>query len=175
MKIEKGITDIAPKEHPAFEGIQQITGTLDASPYSFGLVVSRFNAELTSALLLAAVTCLQKHGAAAERITVVWVPGAFEIPTALELLAEQGEHTALIALGAVIQGETPHAGLINTEVNRSLCEMARRHHRPVIDGVVMTHSMEQAVARCTTGEKSRGWYAAKAAIEMAHITSQLKA
>lgn len=175
MTIEKGITDNPPESHPAFEGIRQISGTLDASPYSFGLVVSRFNAELTSALLLAAVSCLQKHGAATERITVIWVPGAFEIPVVLEILASQGRHSALIALGAVIQGETPHAGLINTEVNRSLCEMARRHQLPVIDGVVMTHSLEQAVARCTTGEKSRGWYAAKAAIEMAHVTTQLKA
>jgi len=175
MKINKGISDTFPEAHATFEGIRQVTGSLDAGPYAFAIVVSRFNVELTSALLMASVTCLQKHGAAAERITVVWVPGAFEIPTALELLAAQGTHDALIALGAVIQGETPHAGLINTEVNRSLSEIARRHHVPVIDGVVMTHSMEQAVARCTTGEKSRGWYAAKAAIEMAHVTAALKA
>lgn len=174
MSIKKGITDELHLADPAFGDIRRISGSLDAKPFSFGLVASRFNGELTGPLVTAAVACLKKHGATDERITVVHVPGAFEIPTVLEWLAAAGRHDALIALGAVIQGETPHAELINTEVNRAICEIARRYQRPVIDGVVMTHSMDQAVRRCTSGEQSRGWYAAKAAIEMAHVISQLK-
>ncbi len=175
MNMKKGITGELPLDAPLYEDVRRVTGSWDAGSFAFGVVVSRFNTELTDALLRAAVTCLKEHGAAPARITVVRVPGAFEIPTALELMAAGGQHDALIALGAVIQGETPHAGLITAEVNRALCDIARRYRLPVIDGVVITHTMEQAVARCTTGEQSRGWYAAKAAIEMAHVTSQLKA
>ncbi len=174
MDIKKGITDNFDTSDTAQDGIRQIAGKLDAAPFTFGLVISRFNPELTNALSDAAVSCLQHYGARPDQITRVRVPGAFEIPTVLEMLAADGTYHALIALGAVIQGETPHAGFINAEVNRALCDIARAYRVPVIDGVVMTHNMEQAMARCTTGEQSRGWYAAKAAIEMAHVTTLLK-
>ena len=174
--MKKGISNtLAASDHPALDDVRQIVGGFDAGGRSFGIVVSRFNPELTDALLVATVTCLKEHGAAPDQITVVRVPGAFELPTVLERMAAEKKYDALIALGAVIQGETPHAGHINAEVNRALCEMARQYSVPVIDGVVMTHTLEQAEARCTTGEKSRGWYAARAAIEMAHVMTQLKA
>lgn len=161
--------------HPDLpEAVRQFAGTLNAEGLSFGIVVSRFNPQLTEPALKSAVDALMHHGAQPASISVAWVPGSYEIPTALEVMAAQGGIDALIALGAVIEGETPHASAINAAVSDALCAIARAHQIPVIDGVVVARTMEQAVERCCTGEHSRAWYAAKAAIEMAHLLKRLK-
>ncbi len=174
VNMQKGLSDTIETGNPALQGITPHTGSLDAANLSFGIVASRFNTELTEGLLASTVTGLKEHGAQAERITVVRVPGAYEIPTALEVMATQGACHALIALGAIILGETPHADAISTQVNRALSDISQRHHIPVIDGVVAAPTMELAVARCLSGTESRGAYAAKAAIEMAHVILSLK-
>jgi len=172
--MKKGISPSSDAfAHPELEGVSSLAGSLDAGTYRFGIVVSRFNTALTDALLISAVTCLKKHHAQPENIFVVHVPGAFEIPTVLESLAKSGTYNALMALGVVIQGETSHAGVINTEVARSCCDIARRYGVPVIDGVIGAGNLEQAAARATTGEQSRGWYVAQAAVEMADIMARL--
>jgi 6,7-dimethyl-8-ribityllumazine synthase len=159
---------------PELEGVMHPEGSPDRGAFSIALVVSLFNTELTDALLVSAVTCLKQKRVKPEKMMVVHVPGAFEIPTVAEQLAKTGDYHAIIALGVVLQGETPHAGIINAEVARALCDIARRYGVPVIDGVVAAGTMEQAAARALTGEHSRGWYAAEAAVEMAEVMALLK-
>ena len=164
-------TSAGDSETPDVGAIRQTRGEGQAAGLRFGLVVSRFNPALTGSLLKTAVQRLLAQGAREANIEVVWVPGAFEIPFVLEKLAAMRRFDALIALGCVIQGETPHAGLINTEVTHALADIARRHGLPVIDTVVATLNRAQAEARC--GPEGRGGYAAEAAIEMANLNRRL--
>ncbi len=173
--IRKSIpTEIRPASigHPA---VRQITGNHDAGRMAFGIAASRFNDRITHRLLQTTVDSLTYYGAVARNITVVWVPGSFEIGSVLEELANSKQFNSLIALGAVIQGETPHADLISSEVTRSISDISKRHGVPVIDGVIITHTMEQAEARSISGSEGRGWYVARAAIEMARVFERLKA
>jgi len=105
---------------------------------------------------------------------VVWVPGAYELPLAVQKLARGKAVHAVIALGAVIQGATPHAGLINAQVARSLAQIALETGVPVIDGVVAADSLEQAIERSGTKSGNRGWIAAQSAIEMANLMKNFK-
>ncbi len=155
--------------------IREISATLSATGLKFGIVVSRFNDLLTKQLLGGAVDCLVRHGAAEEDITVVWVPGANEIPQAIERLAALGGRQALIAVGAVIQGATPHAQFINGQVARSLAAAASSHQVPVINGVINADTLEQAIERSGTKAGNKGWQAAQAAIEMANVFKALGA
>ena len=165
----------ADQADPALAGLGAMTvGGTDATGRRFGVVCSRFNPALTRGLLVATVTRLREHGAAAGAIEVVRVPGAFELPVALELLAVRGGYDALIGLGAVIHGETEHAHMIHATVCAAFCDIARRHRVPVIDGVVVAKTMQQAEARCLHPAENRGGYAALAAIEMAQVVTALK-
>lgn len=152
---------------------RQWTGRLDAAGLRIGLVVSRYNEALTSILVRSAVEALIHHGAAAGDVEVAWVPGAYEIPLVVETLARTRRFHALIALGCVIQGETPHASLINTAVANALLDIARGAGVPVIDCVVSANTPAQAEARCRPGREGRGWYAACAAVGMARLLSAL--
>jgi len=152
---------------------KEIGGTLEAKGLKFGIVVARFNDFLTRQLLAGAVDCFKRHGAKEEDITVVWVPGSYEIPLAVQQLARGGKLNAVIALGAVIQGATPHAGLINAQVARALGGIALQTGVPVIDGVVAAENLEQAIERSGTKAGNRGWSAAQSAIEMANLTKVL--
>lgn len=154
---------------------QEYAGMLDAKGLKFGLVVSRHNDFLTNQLIQGAVDCLVRHGADEKSISVAWVPGAYEIPLAVKALAQSRKLSAIVALGAVIQGATPHAGLINTQVARALAQIALEHDLPVIDGVVAAENLEQAIERCGTKGGNRGWNAAHSAIEMANLMKSLKA
>lgn len=167
----KGIAEKIESAHVG--GVQEIRGSHEAAGHKFGIVVSRFNETLTLRLVEAVVTCLKEKGAREQDVTVVWVPGAFEIPLALQRLAEQKTFSSLIALGAVIQGETPHATLITAEVTHGIAKIARKYDVPVIDGVLATLNWEQAEARSGAREKNRGWHAALAAIEMANLMKKL--
>ena len=154
-------------------GARQVTGTLDASGMRFGIVVSRFNDELTDVLATSAYQCLIKYGAKPETIDLVRVPGAYEIPVVAEKLASANRYEALIVLGVVVEGETQHAQMIIDTTGQSLLDIACRHRIPVINEIVGVRSWAQAEARCMGGENTRGWYAAEAAIETARVYKQL--
>ncbi|RKX32871.1 MAG: 6,7-dimethyl-8-ribityllumazine synthase [Verrucomicrobia bacterium] len=161
----KGFEDhFRPAE--GLDGIQQVSGSIEGQDLRIGICVSRYNRLLTEALLHSAVEGLRERRVAMHRITVVWVPGAYEIPSAIQAMARSGDYDVFIALGAVIWGETAHGKLIAGEVTRGLADISRRFNVPVIDGVVTAYTEAQARARCLSGRVSRGWYAAVAAVEM---------
>lgn len=172
--MTKGISDsIQGHDDPVLADVPQHTGTLDARGLTCAIVVSRFNPPLTQGLLTAAITVLRDQGMAPSAIDVAWVPGAFEIPTVLELRARENCWDMLLALGAVLEGETPHAQAINRGVSRSLLHIARTHGVPVIDGVVCAATLEQATERCLGTDHNRGTYAARAGVEMAQLLKTL--
>jgi 6,7-dimethyl-8-ribityllumazine synthase len=154
---------------------REISGMLKADGFKFGIVISRFNDLFTSQLLRGALDCLERHGAREDAVTVVWVPGAFEIPFAVQQLAVAKKHDALIALGVVVQGATPHAGLINSQTARALSQISLKENIPVIDGIVAVDNLEQAIERSGTKAGNRGWSAAMSAIEMASLIKSMKA
>ena len=154
---------------------KEINAPLDAAGKKFGIVLSRFNDLFGGQLLAGALDCLKRHGAAEEDITVVRVPGAYEQPLALKKMAGSGKYDALVALGAVIQGSTAHAGLINAQVTRALTQIAVAHGVPVIDGVVTAETLEQAIERCGSKAGNRGWSAAQTAVEMGRLMKLLPA
>lgn len=154
-------------------GARQVVGALDASGMRFGMVVARFNDELTNALATSAYQCLVKYGAKPETIDLVRVPGAYEIPVVAEKMAASGRYDALIVLGVVVEGETQHAQMIIDTTGQSVLDIACRHRVPVINEIVGVRTWAQAEARCLGGENTRGWYAAEAAIETARVYKQL--
>jgi 6,7-dimethyl-8-ribityllumazine synthase len=154
---------------------KELSGNLMAQGLKVGLVISRFNDFITKQLLDGAKDCLVRHGAADKDITVAWVPGANEIPLAADKMAQSKKYDAVVALGAVIQGATGHADLINAQVSRSLAKSALDHGLPVINGVVCAGNLEQAIERAGTKAGNKGADAAVSAIEMANLMDQLGA
>lgn len=154
--------------------MNEVSVNLMAGDKRFGIVVSRFNDFLTRQLVDGAIDCLVRHGGDREAVTLVWVPGANELPQAAQLLAKSGKVDVVIALGAVVQGATPHADLINNQVSKALSDLALRTGVPVINGVVCAGNLEQAIERCGTKAGNKGWNAAQAAIEMANLFDALK-
>lgn len=152
---------------------KEINGQLNAKGLKFGIVVSRFNDLFTGQLVRGAVDCLLRHGADEKNVEIVWVPGAYELPLALKKLAQLKRHSALIALGAVIQGATSHAGLINAQVARALTQISLESGIPVVDGLVAADNLDQAIERCGSKAGNRGWTSAQTAIEMASLLQQL--
>lgn len=150
-----------------------LNGTLDGKGLRIGIVVSRFNQVFTRQLLDGALVALTKHGVADSKITVVHVPGAFEIPFALKKLAEDKACDALISLGVVIQGATSHAEIINQAVATACTRIAMEDGIPAIDCIIGAQNSEQAAERCDPAQANRGGYAAEAAIEMANLAKQL--
>ena len=155
--------------------MKEVSVTLVANGKKFAIVVSRFNDLLTKQLLGGAEDCLIRHGACGDDITAVWVPGANELPQAVKRLAGTGRYHAVIALGAVVQGATPHAHLINGQVSRTLSQIALDTGVPVINGVVCADTLDQALERCGTKAGNKGWQASQAAIEMANLVESLDA
>lgn len=153
--------------------VRQVVGTLDASGLRFGVVVSRFNDELTNELAKSTCACLLKYGATPDTIDLVRVPGAYEIPVVAEKMAASGRFDALIVLGVVVEGETQHAQMIIDTTGQSVLDIACRHQVPVINEIVGVRTWAQAQARCLGGENTRGWYAAEAAIETARVYKQI--
>ncbi len=152
---------------------KETSGQLNAKGLRFGIVISRFNDLFTSQLLRGAVDCLIRHGGNEKDIEIIWVPGSFEQPLAIQKLATGGTHQAIIALGTVIQGATSHAGLINAQVARALTQISLDTGVPVIDGIVAAENLDQAIERCGSKAGNRGWSAAQTAIEMASLLQQL--
>lgn len=152
-----------------------LQGELTAKGKSFAIVVSRFNELIGSKLLNGALDCLDRHEAAEDDITVIWVPGAFEIPLVAKKAAESGSYDAVICLGAVIRGETPHFDYIAGEVAKGIAMTALDTGVPVIFGVVTTDTVEQAVNRAGATAGNRGFDAAMSAIEMANLLGRMGA
>ncbi len=150
-------------------------GHLDAGGLRFGIVVSKFNEFVTSRLLAGALEVLAKAGAEEQAIEVAEVPGAFEIPLVARRMARSGRFDAIICLGAVIRGETPHFEYISREASRGIARAARESDLPVIFGVLTTENVEQALERAGAPERNRGAEAARSAIEMANLMKQLSA
>ena len=151
-----------------------IEGQLEARGGRYALVVSRFNSEITGRLLAGARDGFIRHGAREADLTVVWVPGACEIPQAAKKLADQGKFRAIVTLGAVIRGETGHYEQVAYAVTRGVADVAMQTGLPVIFGVLTTENLEQAMARAGAQEDNKGWEAALAAIEMANLWDQLR-
>ncbi|MDX9866685.1 MAG: 6,7-dimethyl-8-ribityllumazine synthase [Kiritimatiellia bacterium] len=151
----------------------EITGQLDAKGMRLALVVSRFNSFFTEQLVKGAADCFLRHGGGEDALTLVRVPGANELPLAAQRLASAGKHQAVVALGAVIQGATPHADLINGTVARALAKIALDTGVPVINGVVCAQNLEQAVERAGTKHGNKGWDAVLAAIETVNVLRAL--
>ncbi len=148
-------------------------GKLDGSGKRFGLVASRFNELITRKLLEGAMDCLIRHNTETENITIVWVPGAFEIPLAAQKMARSKKYDAIICLGAVIRGGTPHFDYVAAEVSKGIANVSLNENLPVIFGVLTTDTIEQAVERAGTKAGNKGWSAALGAIEMVDLFSKL--
>lgn len=153
--------------------INVLEGSLDASGRRFGIVVGRFNALITDRLLDGAVDGLVRHGAARGAIDVVRVPGCWEIPLGLRWMAGRG-YDALIAIGCVIRGGTPHFEYVAGEVTKGVAQVQMQHGLAVSLGVLTTDSIAQAIERAGTKHGNKGWEAALAAIEMAQLKRSLE-
>lgn len=151
----------------------EITGQLDAADLSVAIVVSRFNNFLTEQLVNGAVDCFVRHGGEDAKIVLVRVPGANEIPLVAQQLAKSGKYDAVILLGAVIQGATPHADLINTTVARTAANIALDAKIPIVNGVISAQNLEQAIERAGTKQGNKGWDAMLSAIESAQVLKAL--
>ena len=148
-------------------------GHLDAQGLRFALVVSRFNEALTSRLESGALDCLLRHGAQEDDITIVRVPGAWEIPMVAARLAGDGTVDAVISVGALVRGGTAHFDLIAAEVAKGVAQAAMTTGVPMTFGVIAADTLEQAVERAGTKMGNKGWEAALAAIEMARLSERL--
>jgi 6,7-dimethyl-8-ribityllumazine synthase len=152
---------------------KRIEAKLDAAGLSFAVIASRFNGSIVARLVEGAVDCLIRHGARDEAITIVRVPGSYELPQAAHRIASMGKHDAIIALGVLIRGETPHFDLIASAVTRGLSQAAVSGGKPVAFGVVTAENTEQAVERSGGKMGNRGWDAALSAVEMAQLEREL--
>ncbi len=148
-------------------------GMLLGKGLKFGLVVSRFNEFLTKKLVEGAQDALLRHGVSQEDIEVAWVPGAFEIPLIAKKLAQSKRYNAVICLGAVIRGETPHFEYIAGQLTRDISRVGLDTGLPVIYGVITADTLEQAIERAGTKQGNRGFQAAISAIEMANLLSSI--
>ncbi|HKO56710.1 MAG TPA: 6,7-dimethyl-8-ribityllumazine synthase [Thermoanaerobaculia bacterium] len=144
-------------------------GDLDADGLRFAVVASRFNDEIVSGLLDGALDCLSRHGAGDDAIALYRVPGAFEIPTLVRHLIRLGDIDAVITLGCLLRGDTPHFDFISAQVTSELSRVAVDSDFPVAFGVITCNTHEQAVERSSPGAGNKGWEAALAAIEMANL------
>jgi 6,7-dimethyl-8-ribityllumazine synthase len=150
-----------------------IEGNLSAAPYKFGIVVSRFNEFITRRLLDAALDCFRSHGAQEHSIDIVYCPGAFEIPQIAQALSAKGSYDALLCLGCVIRGETPHFEYVANAVSVGVNRVAIESKIPVVFGVLTTDTLEQAIDRAGAKGGNKGWDAALTAIEMADVRAKL--
>lgn len=146
-----------------------VEGGIAAKGKKFGIVVSQFNKAVTQKLLDGSLDCLRKHGASDEDIAVFWCPGAYEIPQVASRIAHSSSFDALICLGAVIRGETPHFDYICQECSRGIGDVSRAFSVPVMFGVLTTDTFEQAAERAGGSMGNKGWDAALGAISMIDV------
>ncbi|MBW9264098.1 MAG: 6,7-dimethyl-8-ribityllumazine synthase [Candidatus Thiodiazotropha sp. (ex. Lucinisca nassula)] len=153
--------------------IKTIEGAMTVENARFCVVVARFNSFIVESLLDGAVDTLKRHGASEDDITLVRVPGAFEMPLALEKLAAKGEYDAIIALGAVIRGGTPHFDYVAGECVKGMAQVTLKHGVPIAFGVLTVDTIEQAIERAGTKAGNKGAEATLSAIEMVNLLRQI--
>ena len=153
--------------------MKTIEGKLTAKNMKIAIVVARFNEFITSKLLSGCVDCLIRHEAADEDLTVAWVPGAFEIPMAAKKLAESGKYDAVICLGAVIRGATPHFDYVCAEASKGIAQVSMQTGVPVAFGVLTTENIQQAVERAGTKAGNKGVDCAMTAMEMVNLFKEM--
>lgn len=154
--------------------IKVYEGNLVSDKLRYGIVVGRFNEFISGKLLGGALDAFKRHGATEEEVEVAWVPGAFEIPIIAQKMAESGKYDAVITLGAVIRGSTPHFDYVCNEVAKGVASISLKTGVPTIFGVLTVDSIEQAIERAGTKAGNKGWEAATAAIEMANLSKQFQ-
>lgn len=153
--------------------VRVIEVQLDTRGMKIGIIVSRFNGFITERLLQGALEGVRNHGAEEENITVVRVPGAFEIPLIAEKMAASGRYDAMVCLGAVIRGDTPHFEYVSDAVTRGLGKVIWKYQIPIGFGVLTTNNVDQAMERSGSKDANKGYEAALTAIEMANIIRQI--
>ncbi len=151
--------------------VKTIEGNLDASKLKIGIIVSRFNELVSKGLLAGAEDCLKRHGAKENSIEVVWVPGAFEIPLIAKKIAK--DYDAVICLGAVIRGATPHFEYVAAEASKGIAKVSLDSGVPVIFGILTTDNLEQALERSGAKPGNKGFAAAMSAIELANLSKEI--
>ena len=149
--------------------VKRIEGMLEAKGFRFGLVVSRFNNFFTDKLVEGALDCLVRHGADEKQIAVAYVPGSFEIPFAASKMVKSGNYDAVLCIGAVIRGDTPHFDYIAAEASKGIARLGMESNIPVVYGVITADNLEQAIERSGTKAGNKGWDAAMTAIEMVNL------
>lgn len=153
--------------------VKTIQGNLVSKDLSFGIVAGRFNEFISSKLVGGAIDGLVRHGVDEGQIDLVWVPGAFEIPLAAQKMAQSKRYNAIICVGAVIRGSTPHFEYVANEVTKGIAHISLQTGIPIIFGVLTTENIEQAIERAGTKAGNKGFDAALTAIEMCNLLSQL--
>ena len=153
--------------------MREVNGLLEARGMKVGIVISRFNSFLTEQLLKGAVDAFVRLGGEEKNLIAVRVPGAYELPVVVKRLAGSAQVDAVVALGAVVQGATPHASLINETTARAFSQISIDTGVPVVDGVVSAESLEQAIERCGTKQGNKGFSAMQAAIETTNVMKGL--
>ena len=152
---------------------REFYGELKATGKKFAVVVSRFNDFLTARLKDGAIDCLVRHGASPDDIALIWVPGSFDIPSVAGRIAGSGKYDAVICLGALVRGQTPHFDFIASEVAKGIGKIGLENPIPVIFGIVTADTLEQAIERAGTKQGNKGFNAAMSAIEMVNLYSKL--
>lgn len=150
-----------------------IEGNLVGKGKKFAIIVSRFNEFITNKLLMGAIDCLNRHEVEDNNVDVIWTPGAFEIPLVAQKLAKSGKYDAVIALGAVIRGATPHFDFVANEVAKGIAQVNLSFEIPVIFGIITADTIEQAIERAGTKAGNKGWDAALTALEMSNLFTQI--
>lgn len=151
-----------------------VEGRLSAQGFRFAIIVSRFNDFICSRLMEGAVDALTRHGCEEENMVIIRVPGAFEMPLAARKMARTGKYDAVICLGAVIRGATPHFDYVAAEVSKGIASVALESELPVTFGVLTTDNLEQAIERAGSKSGNKGYEAAMAAIEMVNLFKELQ-
>jgi len=154
--------------------MKTLEGKLAAGGKKFALVASRFNSLITRQLIAGAEDCLVRHGVADDDLTLVWVPGSFEMPLAAGKLAKTGDYDAVVCLGAIIRGETPHFEYVAAEAAKGIAQVALSTGVPIAFGVLTTDNVEQALDRAGVKSGNKGADAAVAAIEMVNLFDAMK-
>lgn len=150
-----------------------IEGKYSVAGKKFAIILSRFNEYIGESLLKGAIDCFEKHGVTKDNIDVVKVPGAFEIPVTADKLAASKKYSAIVCLGVIIRGATPHFEYVASAASNGISQVALKHSLPVTFGVLTTETIEQAIERAGTKAGNKGWDAAQTALEMSDLFKQI--
>jgi 6,7-dimethyl-8-ribityllumazine synthase len=149
-------------------------GAISGEGRKFAIVVSRFNNFISLRLLEGAMDCFRRHGTSDEDISIAWVPGAFDVPAVAKRMGDSGRYDAVVCLGAVIRGDTPHFDYVAAEVAKGVAQVSMSTGVPTVFGVVTSDNLEQAIERAGSKGGNRGWDAAQSAMELASLHAAMK-